>query len=73
MTYPITYGSGHMISFISFWTFIQSLKWLQLGGDNDWGALCPYFDMINHSHTIYNVEYWYNDVTKVRALRLFTA
>ena len=41
-----------------------NLKWLQLGSFNDFGALCPYFDMINHSHKHFNVEFWFDDKVK---------
>ena len=42
----------------------KSLKWLQLGSFNDFGALCPYFDMINHSHNNFNVEFWFDEKEK---------
>ena len=47
----------------------KGLKWLQLGSFNDYGALCPYFDMINHSHNDFNVEFWFNDKYKTLHVR----
>ena len=42
----------------------KGLKWLKIGSENDFGALCPYFDLINHSQNDFNVEYWFNDKSK---------
>ena len=42
----------------------KGLKWLKIGSSNDFGALCPYFDLINHSQNNFNVEYWFNDKSK---------
>ena len=34
-------------------------RWLSIGTDNDNGALCPWFDMCNHSLASANVSYMY--------------
>ena len=37
----------------------MDVSWLKLGTPYDSGALCPYFDMINHSTEDCNAKYYY--------------
>ena len=49
----------------------MDISWLKLGTPYDSGALCPYFDMINHSTEDCNAKYYYtvNFGMTVRATR----